>query len=110
MLFLGDGATISRCPLLNIISSEKNIPVSVLEVVDCQGHLANVNKKDATFICNNVLNHMREIDPGKKSTDIVMFDGASNVQLGGKLLKVHDPKLTVMRGVELAVPLFFNHV
>ena len=67
-------------------------------------------KKDATFICNRFLNHMREIDPGKKLTDIVMFDGASNVQLGGKLLKVHYAKLTVMRGVEQTVSLFFNYV
>ena len=39
-----------------------------------------------------------------------MFDGALNVQLGGKLLKVHYPKLTVMRGVEHTVSLFFNDV
>ena len=39
-----------------------------------------------------------------------MFDGASNVQLGGKLLKVNYPKLTVMRGVEHTVSLFFNDV
>ena len=49
---------------------------------------------------------MREIDPGKRLIDIFMFDGASNVQLGGKLLKVHYPKLTVMRGVEHTVYLF----
>ena len=30
LLFLGDGATISRIPLLNILVSVKNIPVSVL--------------------------------------------------------------------------------
>ena len=30
LLFLGDGATISICPLLNILTSAKNIPVSVL--------------------------------------------------------------------------------
>ena len=39
-----------------------------------------------------------------------MFDRASNVQLGGKLLKMHYPKLTVMRGVEYTVALFFNDV
>ena len=39
-----------------------------------------------------------------------MFDGAYNVQLGGKLLKVHYPKLTVMRGFEHTVSLFFNEV
>ena len=42
-LFLGDGATISRVPLLKILASGKNIPVAVLELVDCQVHLA-INK------------------------------------------------------------------
>ena len=50
--FLGDGATISRCPLLNILDSSNNIAVDVLEIVDCQGHLAHGNKKNGTIICN----------------------------------------------------------
>ena len=45
LLFLGDGATISRCTLLNILASEKNIPVAVLGIVYCRGHLADGNKK-----------------------------------------------------------------
>ena len=32
------------------------------------------------------------------------------MQLGAKLLKVHYPKLTVMRGVEHTILLFFNYV
>ena len=44
LLFLGDGATISRCPLLNILASEENIPVAVLETFDCRGHLDDSNK------------------------------------------------------------------
>ena len=88
------------------MASDKNIPVAVLENFDYQGHIADCNKECGTFICNLFLNHMREIDPGKKSTDIVMFDGASNVKLGGKLLKVHYPKLTVMSGVEHTLSLF----
>ena len=59
LLFLVYGATIPSCPLLNIMDSAKNIPVVVLEIVDCQGHLANGNKKDGTFICNRFLNNMR---------------------------------------------------
>ena len=39
-----------------------------------------------------------------------MFDESSIVQLGGKLLKVNYPKLTVMREVEHTVSLFFNDV
>ena len=110
MLFLGDGDKFSRCPLLNILDSAKNIHVAVLEIVDCQGHLADGNKKDGNFICNWFLNHMKEIDLAKKLSDIVMFDGASNVQLAGRSLEVHYPKLTVMRGVEHTVSLFFNDV
>ena len=106
--FLGDGGTISRFTLLNMLYSAKNIPVAVLKIVDCWGHLADRNKKYETNICNHFLNHMREIDPKKTFTDIVMFGGSLNVQLGGKLLKVHYPKLTVMRGFEHTVLLFFN--
>ena len=39
-----------------------------------------------------------------------MFYGAYNVQLGGNISKVRYPKLTVMRGVEHTVLLFFNDV
>ena len=39
-----------------------------------------------------------------------MFDGASNVQLAGRFLKVYYPKFTVMRGVEHTVSLFINDV
>ena len=39
-----------------------------------------------------------------------MFDGASNVQLVGRILKVYGPKLIVMPSVEHIVPLFFNEI
>ena len=58
LLFLGDGATISRCPLLSILASAKNITVAVLKIVDFQGRLADGNKKDGTFISNMFLNHI----------------------------------------------------
>ena len=108
LLFLGDGATISRCTLLNILAFMKNIPVDVLEIIDCQCHLADGNKNNGTFICNLFLNHMKEIDPSKTLSDIAMFDGALNAQLSGRPLKVHYQKLTVMCGVEHTVSLFFN--
>ena len=88
----------------------QKIPGAVLEIIDCQGHLADGNKKYGIFICNQFLNHMKEIDPGKKLSDIVMFDGTSNVQIGGRNLKVYYPKLTVMHGVEHTVSLFFSDV
>ena len=53
---------------------------------------------------------MIKIDPEKHSSGIVMFDGASNIQLAGRILKVNYPKMTVMRGVKHTVSLFFNDV
>ena len=41
LLFLGDGATIYRIPLLNILVSGKNLPVAVLELVGFQGHVSD---------------------------------------------------------------------
>ena len=41
---------------------------------------------------------------------MIMFDGASNVQLAGELLQIRYPKITVMRGVEHTLSLFFNDV
>ena len=43
-------------------------------------------------------------------TDIVMFDKSSNMQLAGALLKSNYPNISVMRGVEYTVSLFFNYV
>ena len=64
LLFLGYGATISRCPWLNILAFGKNIPVAVFEIVDYQGHLY-YGKKNGTFICNQFLKPVEEIDPAK---------------------------------------------
>ena len=50
------------------------------------------------------------IEPNKIITDVVMLYEAWNLQLGGKLLKINYPKLTVMRGVEHTIYLVFNDV
>ena len=106
LLFLGDGATISRVPLLSILVSGKNLPVAVLELVDCQGHLADGGENNGIFICNRFIDHIKRIYPHKSIIDVIMFDGASNVQLAGELLQIRYPKITVMRGVEYTVSLF----
>ena len=42
-----------------------------------------IKKTEYSFVID-FLNHMREIDPGKKLTYIIMFDGVFNVKLGRK--------------------------
>ena len=88
----------------------KNPPVSVLELVDCQVHLTDGEGKDGIFICTRFPEHILKCDPHKSITDVVMFDGASNVQLYGKVLKIHDPKVLFMRGVEHTVSFSPNNV
>ena len=41
-----------------------------------------------------------KIDPNKSIKYDLLFDGASNVQLGGDILKSNYPNITVMCGVE----------
>ena len=64
----------------------------------------------ATKICNinlsSILKDMKEIDLTKRLSDIVIFDGASNVQFAGRPLKVCYTKLTGMRDIEHTVSLF----
>ena len=43
---------------------------------------------------------LSSIDPDKYIIDVVTFDGSSNVQFGGNILKNYYPKLAVMRVVE----------
>ena len=43
-------------------------------------------------------------------TDVIMFDGGSNVHLGCELFKIHYFKVIVIRGVEHAVYLFFSDI
>ena len=64
---------------MNILVSEENFRVAVLELVDFQGPLADDGVKYETFICNRFIEHIRKIDPHKSITDVVIFYGASNV-------------------------------
>ena len=66
-----------------------------------------VGGNNEIFICNRFLDHFKIIDPHKSIIDVIVFDGASNVQLAGELLKIQYPNITVMRGVEHTVSIYF---
>ena len=89
LLFLVEGAAISRIPILKFLVSGNNIPVAVLEIFDCQVHLVDGGGKYGCFICTISLDHIRKIDPRKSITDGVMLYGASNDNISGELLKMH---------------------
>jgi hypothetical protein len=100
LAIFGDGATIVKTPLINILASSPNNPSCVLDVIDCSKHMRHGGKKDAWFIAKNILPLMKKIDPHKDSINVVAFDGAANVQKAADLLKEHFPAITVMQGVE----------
>jgi len=60
---------------------------ALLEIVDCTDHCTEGNKKDAQYIADTMKPHIMKLDPTKQCVDFVIFDGASNVQKGRKILE-----------------------
>ena len=60
-MFIGDGATISRITLLKMLVSDLNIPVTLLELVDCQVHLVYGGEKDGIFICTISIENVKKL-------------------------------------------------
>jgi len=115
----GDGATIHKVPLINILAASPNNPFALLDIVDCTSHLESGGKKDAPYIANMILPLIKliqgkaENDNSKKKcglVDLVLFDGASNVVKAGKLLAINYPRITALHGAEHVVSLFFRDV
>ena len=93
-----DGLTHQKTPFLNILCSGVHNHNALLEIVDCTDHCAEGNKKDAQYIADTMKPHILKIDPSKQCVDFVIFDGASNVQKGGKILEAYDPRITSVHG------------
>jgi hypothetical protein len=106
----GDGATIRRIPLINMLASNPDAPSVMLDVVDCSQHMSDGGKKDAWYIAKKFLPVMKEIDPDKQYIDLVVFDGASNIQKAAQLLEEHYPKVTVQTGIQHTVSLIFGRL
>jgi len=103
---LGDGATIHRKPLFNILVSGVFCPSFVAKVYDCTDDLEVGQNKNAEFICRILRDVAVKVDPGKTLLDLVLVDGASNCQKGGELLSLVYPRVTVMHGCEHILSLF----
>jgi hypothetical protein len=109
--FFGDGATVKKSPLINILASSVHLPVGCLRIVDCTGHLETDGRKDATFISDLFIPHISEMENKiPKCTDLVIFDGASNVQKAGQLLEARFPHISVIHGAEHVISLFYRDI
>ncbi len=48
--FLGNGATVKRMPLMNIIALYADTPPITISIHDCTKHMQEGGKKDATYV------------------------------------------------------------
>jgi hypothetical protein len=108
----GDGAIITNVPLINILLSSPNNPFALLESVDCTGHMAKGGKKCTKYLSSLVRPLIRWLEEMARSqiVDLIIFDGASNVKLAGKIFSQHHPCITVCHGAEHVIALFFSDI
>ncbi len=106
--------------MLIFLGSSPNNPFALLDIVDCTSKMAKGGKKDAKYIARLLKPTISWIeqtkDPNNQKTDhrgvvdLVLFDGASNVQNAGKLVSITYPHITVVHGAEHVVSLFFKDI
>ena len=116
LYWLGDGATIGRAPMTNILGGNGMCAPIVVAIIDCTNHMVSGGKKDAVYIASLFKENMEllfkgrelELDLLKETTDLFFFDGASNVQKAGRCLVAYYPRAHVLHGVEHVIALFFK--
>jgi hypothetical protein len=116
----GDGATIQKSLMMNFWGSNPNNPFALLNIVDCTSEMAKGGKKDVKYIpglLKPIMSRIEETkDPNNQKTDhqgvvdLLLFDGASNVQNAAKQVSITCPCITVVHGAEHVVSLFFKDI
>ena len=111
LTFFGDAATVKKLPMINILASSVHLPVGCLRIADCSAHLQADGTKDASYISGLFIPHILEMEKrAAKCTDLVIFDGASNVQKAGALLEAKFPHISAIHGAEHVISLFYQDV
>jgi len=95
---MGDGATIHRMPLMNILAMSGTTSPVTVGIMDCTTHMAEGGKKDAAYISGIFDEKVMEYDPKMSLTDLFFFDGASNVQKAGQVLMAKFPRTFCFHG------------
>ncbi len=77
-----------------------------MDVVDSTEHMANGGVKDAEFLAKQFIPVMHKIDPQCELFDMVIFDGAANVQKGGQAIVARFPLVILIQGAGHVCSLF----
>ncbi|EJK71400.1 hypothetical protein THAOC_07167, partial [Thalassiosira oceanica] len=80
--------------------------------IDCTEQLVDEEggKKDGPFLASIFLPIIEKMDPLKDKTDIVFFDGGSNMQLAGRIIAARYPRITVVHAAEHLLALVFSDI
>ena len=105
-----DSATIHRLPFSAVVGHNANNRPVILDIIDATKHLANGGKKDARYFAHMIIKILKKKDPTHTLVDLVMFDGAKNVQNGGKIITAYNPRILSIHGGEHASACFFNDI
>ncbi len=108
--FLGNGATVKRMPLMNIIALCANTPPITISIHDCTKHMQKGGRKDATYVVGLFEDKVREQNTSDTLTNVFFFDGASNVQKEGEILVAKFPHSFCFHRREHVVLLFFHQL
>ena len=71
---MGDGATIHRMPLMNILTMSGTSSPMTVGIIDGTTHMAEGGKKDAAYILDIFDDKVMEYGPKMALTDICFFD------------------------------------
>lgn len=102
-----DGATIHHHPLANWLIGTVTGPY-LLKIVDCSEFMAAGGTKDGPFIANDATPIVDEI--GAKLFDLIMFDGAGNMEVAGAILVQRMPWSLHVHGTEHVCALVFDKI
>lgn len=106
---MGDGATVKKMPLLNILASGFHLYSTVLEIVDCTEHMAAGGVKDARYIASLFVSYIEKLEDSQPNcVDMVLFDGAANVQKAADILSAKFPRIIAYYGNEHVLSLLFQ--
>ena len=109
----GDGATILKVPMMNVLGADVNNPFAVLDIINCNQHCAKGNEKNAKYISaliKCIIEKIEEtVDMGQNHlgiAGIVLLNNESHVWNAGNILSKRFPCSSVAHGVEHIVSLF----
>jgi len=96
-------------PLLNILASGVHSLSTCLEIAECTGHMSKGGKKDGEYLLQQFIPHIKSFKTKKPNiADLVIFDGAFNVQRAGHIIAELFPRISVIHGAEHVMSLFFS--